>query len=157
MNCAAVGGAFTEDNGMLNYIWPIALVVLCNVVYQICAKSVPEGLNPFASLTVTYTVAAIACAAMFFAFSRGGNLFAEYKKVNFAPIVLGLVVVGLEVGFIFAYRAGWQVSKASLVQSTAVAAALLFVGYFAYSESLSWNKVVGALVCAAGLVLINIK
>ena len=42
---------------MLSYIWPIALVVFSNVLYQICAKSVPQNLNPFASLTVTYAVA----------------------------------------------------------------------------------------------------
>lgn len=35
---------------MFNYVWPIALVVLSNVVYQICAKSVLDGMNPFASL-----------------------------------------------------------------------------------------------------------
>ena len=27
---------------MFSYIWPIALVVLSNVVYQICAKSTPR-------------------------------------------------------------------------------------------------------------------
>ena len=41
---------------MFNYVWPIALVVFSNVVYQICAKSVTDGMNPFDSLTVTYTV-----------------------------------------------------------------------------------------------------
>ena len=30
---------------MLNYVWPIALVILSNVFYQICAKSVPEGMH----------------------------------------------------------------------------------------------------------------
>lgn len=142
---------------MLFYIWPIALVVLCNVVYQICAKSVPDGMDPFASLTVTYTVAALACAAMFFAFNRGGNILAEYKKVNFAPITLGLVVIGLEVGFIFAYRAGWQVSKASVVQSSALAVALVFVGYFVFKEDMTWNKLVGLLICLVGLVVLNLK
>ena len=44
------------------YIWPIALVVASNVVYQICAKSIPGDLNPFASLTVTYLVGAAASA-----------------------------------------------------------------------------------------------
>ena len=37
---------FIKDNlgmsRMLNYVWPIALVILSNVFYQICAKSVPE-------------------------------------------------------------------------------------------------------------------
>ena len=30
---------------MFSYVWPIALVVLSNTVYQICAKSVPERMN----------------------------------------------------------------------------------------------------------------
>ena len=52
---------------MISYVWPIALVVLSNVVYQICAKSVPEGMNPFASMTVTYLVGAVASAVLYFA------------------------------------------------------------------------------------------
>ena len=51
---------------MLSYIWPIALVVLSNTVYQICSKSIPGSINPFASLTVTYMVAAV-CAAILYA------------------------------------------------------------------------------------------
>lgn len=35
---------------MFKYIWPLLLVVLSNTFYQICAKSVPEKMNPFASL-----------------------------------------------------------------------------------------------------------
>ena len=47
---------------MFSYIWPIALVVISNTLYQICAKSVPEGMNPLASLTVTYLIgAAVSC------------------------------------------------------------------------------------------------
>ena len=45
---------------MFSYVWPMALEVLSNTAYQICAKSVPEGMNPFASLTVTYLVGAAA-------------------------------------------------------------------------------------------------
>lgn len=37
---------------MISYIWSIVLIILSNVVYQICAKSVPEGINPLASLTI---------------------------------------------------------------------------------------------------------
>ena len=45
---------------MFSYIWPLGLVVLSNVFYQICAKSVPDRMNPFASLTITYLVGASA-------------------------------------------------------------------------------------------------
>ena len=94
---------------MFSYVWPIALVVLSNVVYQICAKSVPERMNPFASLTVTYLVGAVASAILFFALGPERNLVKEYGKLNWAPFVLGIVIVGLEAGWIFAYKAGWQV------------------------------------------------
>ena len=142
---------------MLSYVWPIALVVLSNVVYQICAKSVPEGMNPFASLTITYLIGAVASAALFFVLGSGGNLVKEYGKLNWAPVVLGIVIVGLEAGWIYAYKAGWQVSTGFIVQSAFLAAALLFVGFFLYHEALTWNKLVGVAVCLVGLVLINLK
>ena len=142
---------------MFSYVWPIALVVLSNVVYQICAKSVPERINPFASLTVTYLVGALASAVLFFALGSGGNLAKEYAKLNWAPFVLGIVIVGLEAGWIYAYKAGWQVSTGFIVQSAFLAAALLLVGYFLYHEALTWNKLVGVAICLIGLVFINIK
>ncbi len=142
---------------MLSYVWPIALVVISNVVYQVCAKSVPGGVSPFASLTVTYLVGAVCSAALFFIVTPGGSFFKDVSKLNWAPFVLGVVIVGLEVGFLYAYRAGWQVSTASIVQSAFLAVALVFVGWLAYREELSWNKLVGVGVCLVGLFFINYK
>lgn len=142
---------------MFSYIWPIALVVLSNTVYQICAKSVPERINPFASLTVTYLVGAFASAVLYYALGSRGNLLKEYVKLNWAPFVLGIVIVGLEAGWIYAYKAGWQVSTGFIVQSAFLAAVLLLAGYFIYHESLTWNKIVGVGICLIGLVFINYK
>ena len=140
---------------MISYIWPIALVVLSNILYQICAKSVPQSMDPLASLTITYLVGAAMSGALFFALNRGGNLVHEYGKLNWAPVVLGFVVVGLEVGWIYAYKAGWKVSTAFIVQSAFLALVLLLVGYFLYHETLTWNKLVGVALCMIGLVFIN--
>lgn len=142
---------------MVSYIWPIALVVLSNVVYQICAKSVPETMNPLASLTITYLVSAITSGVLFFVLNKDGSLLREYGKLNWAPIVFGVVLVGLEVGFIYAYKAGWQVSTASIVQSSFLAVALILVGFFLYREALTWNKVIGVVICLIGLVFINYR
>ena len=142
---------------MFSYIWPIALVVLSNVVYQICAKSVPEGMNPMASLTVTYLVGAAASGVLYFVLDHDGSLLREYSKLNWAPFVLGIVIVGLEAGWIYAYKAGWQVSTGFIVQSAFLAAVLVFVGYLLYHEALTWNKLVGVAVCLIGLVFINWK
>ena len=140
---------------MFSYIWPIALVIGSNIIYQICAKSVPEGMNPFASLTVTYLVGAVLSAVLFFVLGGGGSLLKEYGKLNWAPFVLGLVIVGLEVGWIYAYKAGWPVSTGFIVQSAILAVALLAVGYFLYHEALTWNKLVGIAICLVGLFFIN--
>lgn len=142
---------------MLGYILPLVLVVLSNTVYQICAKGVPNDMNPFASLTVTYFVGMILSAVMYFISEKGGNIISELGKTNFASVLLGAVVVGLEVGWIYAYKAGWQVSVATVVQSSFLALILIFVGYFLYKEAITWNKLVGIAICLIGLLFINLK
>ena len=142
---------------IMTYYMPIALIVISNIFYNVCAKQTPESLNPFASLTVTYLVAAVFSAILFFASERGGNLISEYRNLNWSPWVLGIVIVGLEVGFIYAYKAGWQVSTASVVQSAVLSAALILVGWIFFKEPLTWNKLVGVGICLIGLVFINMK
>ena len=142
---------------MLSYIWPIALVVLANIVYQVCAKSVPDDISPLASLTVTYLIGAVFSLIMYFVTDPEKHLFREFTKLNWAPFALGMAIVGLEVGFIYAYKAGWQVSTASIVQSSFLAVALVFVGFALYNEGLTWNKLVGVAICLVGLAVINMK
>lgn len=133
----------------------MVLVVASNVVYQICAKSVPDKINPFASLVVTYSVGAITSLILYFVLNRNASLIQEYGKLNWAPIVLGISIVGLEAGFIYAYKAGWEVSILSIVQSAFLTVALIFVGVLFYKEALTWNKIVGIVICLIGLFFIN--
>ncbi|MCR4709898.1 MAG: EamA family transporter [Clostridiales bacterium] len=140
---------------MIAYIWPLILVVFANTAYQICAKSVPQNMDPFASLTITYLVSALASLVLFFVMSKDTSLIAEYSKINWASIVFGIILVCLEVGFIFAYRAGWQVSVLSIVQSAFLAIALIVVGFLLYKEAITWNKVVGIVIVLVGLYFIN--
>lgn len=142
---------------MFNYVWPIALVLLSNTVYQICAKGVPGNVSPFAALTITYIVGAIFSTVMHFITHPTVNILKEFTKMNWAPYVLGLVIVGLEVGWIYAYKAGWQVSTGFIVHSAFLAVILIFVGFILYHEPITWNKIVGIGICLVGLVFINIK
>lgn len=139
----------------MSMIWPIALVVFSNVVYQICAKGVPKDMDTMASMTITYLVGAVCSAIMFFAMNRNGNLLQEYSKMNWAPIFLGVSVVGLEVGFIYAYKNGWAVSTASIVQSAFLAVVLLFVGALLYHETISITKLIGVGFCLVGIFFLN--
>ena len=135
----------------------MALLVFSNTFYQICAKSVAGDMNPLASLTVTYLVGAAVSFILYYVLDRNADIVKEYAKLNWAPFVLGLVIVGLEVGFIFAYKAGWPVSMAQIVQASALAVILIFVGHYVYNEAITWNKLAGVIVCLAGLALVNYK
>lgn len=65
---------------MFSYVWPIGLVILSNVVYQICAKSVSSGMNPIASLVITYSVGAAFSLVMYKVLFRNESLIAEFSK-----------------------------------------------------------------------------
>lgn len=139
----------------MNIYWPVALIVLSNVAYHICAKSTPESVHPMATLTVTYTVGAVLSALMYFLLNRGGNLIEEYRHINWTTWVLGIAIVGLEVGSMEMYRVGWEISVGQLVQSALLAVCLLVVGLIFYKEQLSWTKMAGIVICLVGLYVIN--
>ena len=141
---------------MWNLIWPILIVILSNTFYNICMKSMPSDVNPFGALMVTYFASAIIPAIIFVVMVKPSNVMFELSKVNWTSIVLALVLVGLEVGYVFVYRAGWQVSTASVVANIGLACVLLVVGYFLYKENVSIRQIIGIVVCMFGLVLINL-
>lgn len=142
---------------MFSYVWPVALVVLSNTMYQIAAKQMPEKINPLAAVSVTYVVGAVSCVILYFLLNKNADLMREYSQLNWAPFVLGFAVVGLEVGMVYAYKAGWAVSMLSVTQSTVLAMVLIFVGALVFGEAITWNKVAGIFVCMGGLALINYK
>ena len=139
----------------MSYLWPIVLVVCSNIVYQICAKSVPKEMDAMASMTITYLVGAVCSAILFFVFNKNGSLLQEYSRMNLAPALLGLSVVGLEVGFLYAYKVGWPVSTASIVQSAFLSVALVVVGALLYHEAITPNKILGVAVCLVGIYFLN--
>lgn len=140
---------------MFNYIWPLAIIVFSNILYQVCAKGIPEQMNTYASMTITYAVATLFSAIMFFVTTKGGNIIQQFKFSNWATIILGIVITGLEVGFIYAYKAGWKVNTLATVTNAFLAIALIFLGFFMYKEAITWSKVVGVLICLVGLWFIK--
>lgn len=135
--------------------WPILLAVFADVFYQICSKSTPVTLNPFAGLTITYLVGAAITTVIFFLTSGGQNLLTEWKSINWTTFVLGFAIVGLEAGSIYMYRAGWNVNTGYIVKSMILAMALIAVGYFIYKEQFTMNKAIGIVACLLGLYFIN--
>jgi len=139
----------------LNYLWPILIVVGANTLYNIVAKSTPANVDTFASLVITYTVAAILSLILFLTTSQTKNFAEEFSKINWTSIVFGFSILALEFGYINVYRAGWKVSTGSLVANITLACVLLLVGLLFYKETVSLRQLIGMFLCAGGLFLIT--
>ena len=126
-----------------NLIWPILIVILSNTFYNICMKSMPSDVNPFGALMVTYLVATVISAIIFVYMVGPSNVSFELSKINLTSVILAIAIVGLEVGYVFVYRAGWAVNTASVVANIGLACVLIFVGYFLYKENVSLNQIAG--------------
>ena len=139
-----------------NLFWPIFVVIASNTFYHICMRSTPIDVNPFAALMVSYFISAIVTAIVFVLMVKPENVASELSKVNWASVVLAFVLVAIEVGYVFTYRAGWKVGNVSVLINIAVACVLLVVGVLLYREEVSIRQILGIFICMAGLILINL-
>jgi len=142
---------------MFIYIFSIVLIVASNVMYNICQKSTPEKANPFVALLVTYATAIVMTLVTLIFYRPEKSLTESIKQLNWTSVVLGIAIVGLELGYLLAYRAGWNISVGSLVANIILALILIPVGILIYHEKFELNKVIGSVFCIIGLVLINKK
>lgn len=135
---------------------PITLAILANVFYHVASKSIPAEQNAFMGLVVNYATAFLASAILFF-MTPHEKILVEAAKSNLACILMGLSITGVEIGFIMIYRAGGELSTASLIVNILIALAMLFVGGIFYHEQISARKIFGAVLCLAGVTLLSLK
>ncbi len=136
---------------------PIALVVISTVFYHLFQKATPNAAHPLLTLAVTYAIATGVCIALLPFFPLRATLLASLRQLNWASAGLALTVVGIEIGFLLAYRAKWDVSIAALIANTTVAAILLPIGLLMFAEQLTTIQIVGMGVCILGLLLVNYR
>jgi drug/metabolite transporter (DMT)-like permease len=133
----------------------ILLTASSTVFYHIVQKSTPLQINPMVSLFISYITAAILCVALFPFFGKSVVLSEQLHKVNWASFALGAAVLGIEIGFLYAYRAGGNISTTNLLSSALTVMILLVVGYFFYHDQMTGAKIAGIVLCTAGIILIS--
>lgn len=139
----------------MNMYLPIAIIVLSNIFYHISSKATPDEISPFASMAVTYAVGAALSVALYFLFNRGGNLLTEFRQLNWSAWLLGMSIVGLEVGAIYMYKVGWDISVGQIICSAALSICLAVIGLAVHHETFTVSKLIGMVICMVGLYFIN--
>jgi len=139
------------------YTATIVLAILSSMLYHVFIKLTPQGAHPAISLIVTYGVAALLCGGLLLFLPLRTSVADAFKQLNWATYALALAIVGLEIAYILAYRAGWRISIAAVLVNTTVTVMLIPIGLLAFREKLSAVNVAGILVAIAGLVMMNVK
>ena len=122
---------------------------------RLCERSLSRGgQNAFMGLVVNYATALLASAILFFMTSHE-KILVEAAKSNWACILMGLSITGVEAALVMIYRAGGELSTASLIVSILIALAMLAVGGIFYHEQISLQKIFGAALCIAGVVILS--
>lgn len=140
---------------MFKYYFPLAIVVLSSVGYQVGLKEVSSGIDPIVALVVTYLASSVTSFVLYFLLApKGEQRLKEIAKINPAALLLGLSIVGIEVGSLYMFVAGWPVNTAFVVSNSCIVVALMVMGKVLYDEKLTLRQLGGVLISMVGIFAI---
>jgi drug/metabolite transporter (DMT)-like permease len=142
----------------MSYFFPPILIVLGLVIYQVSQKSTDQNANPFVVVIMAYLIGIVACIGGYFLIPRQDDaLVPMMRTVVWSALGIGLGAAAIEIGFMVAYRAGWNLSLLPVAVNVCGAVLLILIGLIAFRESLSTEKIIGVLLCIGGLILITLR
>jgi drug/metabolite transporter (DMT)-like permease len=140
---------------MLIFYASMVVAIVSSVLYHVSQKATPIDAHPAVALLVTYALASCLTLLLLLFFPLRGAPLSELHRLNWSTLVLAISIVGLEVGFLLAYRSGWNVGLAAVLVNVAAGLILVPVAIFRFKETLNSVNLAGVLVCLVGLVMIN--
>jgi drug/metabolite transporter (DMT)-like permease len=136
----------------------IILVLLGNVVYHLGQRAIPREANAVVATLAAYLVAVVGTLLTIPLLARGlsvSSFATSWQSLNWSTVLVGVGIVGVEIGYLLVYRAGWQISNASLVANAMLAVVLLLIGAMAFREPITMARAAGLVLCLAGLWLVG--
>lgn len=134
---------------------PLIVTVLANLLYHLSSKNLPQKIDPFFSLIVVYSVALILSLAVYVFTKQQHTIQENIRLLNWGTLGLGVAIVGVEIGFMWMYRAGWPVSYSAILVTALLTLVLIPIGILFFKEVVSLKEVAGILLCIAGVYLLS--
>lgn len=132
--------------------WPMATIVASFMLYHLAIKAIRPDLHPLAFLVGVYIVALVATLGLWVAFPALGPTGVQAGDMVWV-VMLGIALVGIEFGFLMAYRNGWTVSVAPTFSNVTLALIMAPIGLIFLREKLGWQGASGLALCVCGLIL----
>jgi len=132
---------------------PMIMIIGGGVLYHVCQKATPVGLNPFLALGISFGLASLGCLGLFV--GKQGLAAPELHRVNWTSVALAVALILIESGYLIGYRAGLKLNLTSFACNNMIALVLLGVGTFFYREGFTFRTGSGMVLCVAGLLLLR--
>lgn len=141
---------------MNRYFWTIGLAIVSQVGYHLGQKSVPKSASPFVVLAVAYAAACALCLVFIPIVGQTPTAADLRASMGWPTWMVALSIVGIEVGYLMAYRSGWTIGLAFAVASTVTVVALALVGAAFFGHPLNLRRLAGiALACMSLWLLVT--
>ena len=135
---------------------PILLTVASSAAYHFILKQVSSKGSLFLMLFGTYLISALICLGLYFSFALGESSANQNQSSSFLKpentvyiVVLALSLVGIELGYLLAYKSGGQVGQVSMIAQAISMIVLLGVGLYLGKDQVTLTKALGV---ATGLI-----
>jgi drug/metabolite transporter (DMT)-like permease len=139
---------------MFALAWPMVMIVCSFLLYHLSIKAIRPDLHPLAFLSAVYVVALVVTCGLWVAFPDLGPSGVQVQD-GLWVVLLGLALVGIEFGFLMAYRNGWSVAIAPTFSNVTLALIMAPIGVFFLKEKLGWQGLAGLSFCVLGLILMS--
>ena len=133
------------------------IAIASSVLYHVFQRAISSTVNPVMSVLVTYAVAFLLTLLLFLFFPLKGTVIESIRQLNWASLALALAIVGLEIGFLLCYRAGWDIGLAGVATNVAAAILLLPAGVLVFKEHPTLINILGVGVCILGILMVNTR
>lgn len=137
--------------------FPLIIIILGGLLYQFSQKSITKGLNAYFVIIIAYLTGIVLCVICNWLYPAEGSLADAFRKSNWAVYGIGVGALLVEIGFLLAYRQGWQLSITSMLVNMVISLVLVPVGLLLYKEKLSGWNALGIAFYFAGLLLLSKK
>ena len=136
-----------------------AIVIVSIVVYQTNMKLVSGELNPLHVLATIFSTALICTllALKFLPATQTASNVPFLQNFPLSAVLVGLAIVGIELGYLLMFRSGWHLASAPLVTMGGAAVILAVIGAMFFNQSLTVKSVSGLIIVLIGLYLLSPK
>ena len=141
---------------MSPYVYSMLLVIAAQSLYQLAMKSIPGGSNPLTILVVVYGIAIGVCLVIAPVIGMPVTTADFRRLIGWPTTLLALAVVGIEVGYLLAYRSGWTIGVTYAFASGATVAILAVIGWLFFHDAIVLKRILGlALVILGGWLVVG--